>query len=91
MMEAEKTAIMNQILYVVKNMIIFEFTEKDVKTFSNRFSKILKQDEKCLKDIHVRIWLFLAHNRKCSQRVKGGLPGLKHQVVYLDPLDMNHF
>jgi hypothetical protein len=52
MLQAEKTAILNQTLYVVRNMIIFDFTEKDVKTFGLRFCKLLKLDDKSIKDIN---------------------------------------
>ena len=44
LIEAERSAILNQMLIVVRNMIIFEFTEKEVKAFANRFIKLLKQD-----------------------------------------------
>ncbi len=33
-------------------MIIFDYTEKQVKTFAIRFCKLLKQDDKCLKDVN---------------------------------------
>lgn len=55
MLEAEKTSILNQILYVVRNMIIFEFTEKDVKSFGLRFCKLLKLDDKNVKDVYKTI------------------------------------
>lgn len=54
-MEAEKTLILNQILYIVKNMILFDFTEKEVKDFGYKFVKVLKQDDKFLKDVYVTI------------------------------------
>lgn len=34
-------------------MILFDFTEKEVKDFTNKFVKLLKQDDKFLKDVHV--------------------------------------
>lgn len=52
MMEAEKTSILNQILYVVRNMIIFDFTEKDVKAFGLRFCKLLKLEDRSVKDVY---------------------------------------
>lgn len=42
-------------LIVVRNMIIFEYTEKEVKAFAGRFVKLLKQDEKFLKDVYVTL------------------------------------
>ena len=44
MLEAERAAILNQMLIVVRNMVIFEYTEKEVKAFASRFIKLLKQD-----------------------------------------------
>jgi hypothetical protein len=34
-------------------MIIFEFTEKEVKAFAARFIKLLKMDERFQKDVNV--------------------------------------
>lgn len=51
--DAERSAIVNQILMVVRNMIIFELGEKEVKSFAGRFIKLLKQDDKCTKDVNV--------------------------------------
>jgi predicted nucleotidyltransferase len=42
--EAERLAILNQLLMVVRNMVIFDFTEKEVKAFASRFIKLLRQD-----------------------------------------------
>lgn len=36
-------------------MVLFDFTEKEVKEFSNKFVKMLKQDDKFLKDVYVSI------------------------------------
>lgn len=58
LIEAEKTSVLNQILYVVRNMILFDFTEREVKDFSNKFVKMLKQDDKFLKDVYVDVSLF---------------------------------
>ena len=58
LLEAEKTSVLNQILYVVRNMILFDFTEREVKDFSNKFVKMLKQDDKFLKDVYVDVSLF---------------------------------
>ena len=44
LLEAERSAILNQMLIVVRNMIIFDYTEKEVKAFASRFIKLLKQD-----------------------------------------------
>lgn len=52
-MEAEKTAMLNQILYIVRNMVLFDFSEREVKDFTNKFVKLLKQDDRFLKDVHV--------------------------------------
>lgn len=49
---------LNQILYVVRNMILFDFTEREVKEFSNKFVKMLKQDDKFLKDVYVSVPIF---------------------------------
>jgi hypothetical protein len=51
--EAEKTAMLNQILYIVRNMVLFDFSEREVKDFTNKFVKLLKQDDRFLKDVHV--------------------------------------
>ena len=58
LIEAEKTSVLNQILYVVRNMILFDFTEREVKDFSNKFVKLLKQDDKFLKDVYVTAILY---------------------------------
>jgi hypothetical protein len=55
LLEGERAAILNQMLIVVRNMIIFEFTEKEVKAFASRFIKLLKQDEKFQKDVNVHV------------------------------------
>jgi hypothetical protein len=34
-------------------MVIFDFSEKDVKAFALRFIKLLRQDEKFQKDVFV--------------------------------------
>lgn len=34
-------------------MILFDYTEKEVKEFTNKFVKMLKQDDRFLKDVHV--------------------------------------
>lgn len=60
---AEKTLILNQILYVVRNMLLFDFVEKEVKQFVNRFVKLVKQDDKFAKQVYVTIHLF----RKASK------------------------
>lgn len=57
LIEAEKTSILNQILYVVRNMLLFDFSEKEVKEFTNKFVKMLKQDDRFLKDVYVKIKL----------------------------------
>lgn len=36
-------------------MILFDFTEKEVKDFGYKFVKVLKQDDKFLKDVYVTI------------------------------------
>ena len=36
-------------------MIIFDFKEKEVRSFAVRFCKLLKQDDKCLKDVNKTI------------------------------------
>ena len=56
LIEAEKTAVLNQILYIVRNMILF-YSEKEVKEFTNKFVKLLKQDDRFLKDVHVNLLL----------------------------------
>lgn len=56
-MEAEKTAMLNQILYIVRNMVLFDFSEREVKDFTNKFVKLLKQDDRFLKDVHVLTFL----------------------------------
>lgn len=61
-MEAEKTAMLNQILYIVRNMVLFDFSEREVKDFTNKFVKLLKQDDRFLKDVHVLTFL----SRKAS-------------------------
>ena len=53
LLEAERLAILNQVLMVVRNMVIFEFNEKEVKHFAQRFIKLLRQDEKFQKDVFV--------------------------------------
>jgi hypothetical protein len=51
MLQAEKTAILNQTLYVVRNMIIFDFTEKDVKTFGLfRFHRLVEHENEKERD-----------------------------------------
>lgn len=45
-------------------MIIFEFTEKEVKAFANRFVKLLKQDEKFHKDVNVEMFLLRVQSKK---------------------------
>lgn len=44
---------LNQILYIVRNMVLFDFSEREVKDFTNKFVKLLKQDDRFLKDVHV--------------------------------------
>ena len=38
-------------------MILFDFAEKEVRDFSNKFVKMLKQDDKFLKDVYVYFYL----------------------------------
>ncbi len=45
-------------LIVVRNMIIFDYTEKDVKAFAIKFIKLLKQDEKFQKDVFVIVYRY---------------------------------
>lgn len=40
-------------MYVVRNMVLFDFNEREVKDFSNKFVKLLKQDDKFLRDVYV--------------------------------------
>ena len=53
LLEAERLAILNQMLMVVRNMVIFEWPTKTVKTFAARFVKLLKQDDQMQKDLNV--------------------------------------
>lgn len=53
---------LNQILYIVRNMVLFDFSEREVKDFTNKFVKLLKQDDRFLKDVHVLTFL----SRKAS-------------------------
>jgi hypothetical protein len=53
MEETEKKMVLNQILYIVKNMILFNFSESEVKEFASKFTKMLKQDEQFLNDVYV--------------------------------------
>lgn len=34
-------------------MVLFDFNEREVKDFSNKFVKLLKQDDKFLRDVYV--------------------------------------
>lgn len=34
-------------------MVLFDFNEREVKEFSNKFVKLLKQDDKFLRDVYV--------------------------------------
>jgi hypothetical protein len=52
-MQAEKTTVLNQILYIVKNMVLFGYQEKEVREFAVKSTRLLKQDDKFLKDIYV--------------------------------------
>mgnify|MGYP006995459141 CR=1 FL=1 len=38
-------------------MILFDFNEKEVKDFAYKFVKLLKQDDRFLKDVYVTILL----------------------------------
>lgn len=68
MLETEKVLILNQILYIVKNMIVFNFNEPEVKEFVNKFGKLFKQDDRFLKNLYVILSDNADEHRRSNQR-----------------------